>query len=101
MANFMANKSEKKFIQIHIYKALGILAGAVIVSIVSTTFAVVNLLNTDHFTVISLNSTVGAIPTTYVRQDVYIAQQQTIVNKLDTLNSSIQRMSQGACTQKI
>ena len=65
--------------------AVSIIAGAMLTGLVTGAFSVVGILNSDHFTVIALDSKVKEIETTMVRKDVHELQLQVIDQKVDTL----------------
>lgn len=65
--------------------AIFIIAGSVLTGMVTGAFGIVGILNSDHFTVIALDSKVKEIETTMVRKDVHELQLQVIDQKVDTL----------------
>lgn len=67
-----------KSLTINLWAALGILGSAILVSIVATAFTVGRTLNSDHFLTNANASAIEEIKGTYVRSDVYAANQQEI-----------------------
>lgn len=65
-----------KIIEISYNKALGIIAGAILTAMVGTAFTVARILNTDHFTIIALDS----------RMDTY---ETTVNQRLDSVEKKI------------
>ena len=66
--------AQEQAYQISAWKAISILAGAVLVSIVGTAFTVANTVNSDHFLTVSNTDRISAIEKTTVRQDVLVEQ---------------------------
>jgi hypothetical protein len=72
----------KKIIQIHLHRAIAIVGGAILTSIVGTVFAMLSILNTDHFTLVAVSQEVKKVPETYVRKDVYKTEYERICERL-------------------
>ena len=66
--------AQEQAYQISAWKAISILAGAVLVSVVGTAFTVANTVNSDHFLTVSNTDRISAIEETSVRQDVLVEQ---------------------------
>ena len=70
----IAVMAQEQAYQISAWKAISILAGAVLVSVVGTAFTVANTVNSDHFLTVSNTDRISAIEETSVRQDVLVEQ---------------------------
>lgn len=83
-----------KTLTIDLWKALGILGGAVLVAIVTTAFAAGRTLNADHFTTLATASDVAEIKTSYVRSDVYTANQTALTSSLRDIKDQLTALNQ-------
>lgn len=70
----IAVMAQEQAYQISAWKAVSILAGSVLVSVVGTAFALAGTLNSDHFLTVSNTDRISAIEKTTVRQDVLVEQ---------------------------
>lgn len=86
-----------KSVTINIWTAMGILGGAVLVSIVGTAFTIASTANSDHFLLQSTATAVTEIKSSYVNKDVYDANQTSVNTSLrdikNTLNSIDQKIN--------
>lgn len=85
----MANNT-KNYIKVSRVQFIGILLGAIISSAVTTTFAVVSTLNSDHFALVALGGRVETIERTIVPRgelEIYFKSIESrlirMENKLD------------------
>lgn len=86
-----------KEITINVWAALGIIGGAILVSIVGTAFAAASAANSDHFLLQSTATAVSEIKTNqsqYVRSDVYEANQTAIETSLQDIKTDLQSIDQ-------
>ena len=77
--------STQKLYQITPRWAITIIVGAVLTGMVSGAFSVVGILNSDHFTVLALDTKLKEIESSYVRKDVNELEHKIIEQKIDTL----------------
>ena len=75
--------------QISAWKALSIVGGAVIVSVVGTAFAIGSTLNNDHFLLLRTNERVVALEDSTVREDVLIEQLQPMRDDIAEMKADI------------
>lgn len=65
--------------------AISIVVGALLTGMVSGAFGLVGILNSDHFTVLALDTKIREIESNYVRKDVNDLEHKMIEQKIDTL----------------
>lgn len=82
-----------KSLTIDLWAALGIVGGAILVSIVSTAFIVGRTINSDHFLTQSTAAAVDQIQTNYVRSDVYAANQTATLTTLRDIKDELTLLS--------
>ncbi len=85
----IAVMAQEQAYQISAWKAISILAGAVLVSVVGTAFAVAGTLNSDHFLTVSNTDRISAIEETSVRQDVLVEQLTPMRNDIVEIKTDI------------
>ena len=78
--------------QITAWKALAIVGGAILVSIVGTAFAVGSTLNSDHFLTVSNTDRISAIEKTTVRQDVLTEQLTPMQEDIKEIKADIKQL---------
>jgi len=78
--------------QITAWKALAIVGGAILVSIVGTAFAVGSTLNSDHFLTVSNTDRISAIEKTTVRQDVLTEQLTPMREDIKEIKADIKQL---------
>jgi prefoldin subunit 5 len=78
--------------QISFWRALAIISGAILVSVVGTAFTTITILNTDHFTIVGLGHRVSALETITVRQDVLSEQLSPMRNDISEIKSDIKQL---------
>lgn len=83
-----------KTLTIDLWKALGILGGAVLVAVVTTAFAAGRTINSDHFATLATAADVAEIKTSYVRSDVYTANQAAITSSLRDIKDQLTALNQ-------
>lgn len=78
------NAMDKNLVkEISFSKAMAILVGAVIATAVSTAFTVVRVINSDHFTIISIDSRVSALETEVVPRSEFVIQIESLGKNMD------------------
>jgi hypothetical protein len=77
--------STEKVFKISFKWAVSIVVGALLTGMVGGAFGLVGILNSDHFTVLALDTKVKEIESTYVRKDVNDLEHRMIEQKLDTI----------------
>ena len=85
----MADTQQTNYLQISFWKALSILASAILVTIVGTAFTVGGVLNSDHFTLVSAIENIERLEEEKVDQDIYDLQQEAIIKELEILNGTV------------
>lgn len=78
-----------KVLEISFNKAIAILAGAVLTSIVGTAFTVFRILNTDHFVLANTVEDVETLKNTTVNKEVYRAESVALYSKVDTMEKNL------------
>lgn len=78
--------------QITAWKALAIVGGSILVSIVGTAFAVGSTLNSDHFLTVSNTDRISAIEKTTVRQDVLTEQLTPMREDIKEIKADIHQL---------
>lgn len=81
--------TQGRTLTVDLWKALGVLGTAVLVSIVGTAFAVGGMLNSDHFLLAGAVKDIQALEVTSVKQDVYALQQSFIVSQLEEIKKEL------------
>jgi hypothetical protein len=89
---YISVMSNERSYQISFWRALSIVSGAVLVSVVGTAFTVLNMLNTDHFTLIGLSHRVTALESVSVRQDVLSEQLSSIRTDVSEIQSDVKEL---------
>lgn len=80
---------ERHVIEVGFFKALAIISGAILVSIVGTAFALVGTANSDHFALITTTNKVDAIEKNYVSRELMDVKFQEIIRRLDNIEKKI------------
>lgn len=75
-------------------KFVAILIGAIIASAVSTSFALVRIANTDHFTIIALEQRVDDIEATLVPRTEFTRFENDLNKRLDRIDIKLDRLSE-------
>lgn len=88
----MAEAQQTNYLQISFWKALSVLAGAILVTIVGTAFTVGGILNNDHFITLANARNIEVLQEEKVDQDVYDVQQEAIIKQLETLNETVEEV---------
>lgn len=81
--------AQQKIIEISYWKAVSIVAGAVLVSIVGTAFTIGSTLNSDHFLLARTVDKVDELDQTTVKEDVYEIQQRQILQELREIKEQL------------
>lgn len=81
-------ESSRNTITIPLWKALSIVATAVLTTVVASAFASMRVLNSDHFVLAALGQKVEAIESDYIRED----QFDTFEKRLDRIEAKIDRL---------
>lgn len=84
--------SNQQAYQISAWKAISIVGGAILVSVVGTAFAVGTTLNSDHFLTISNTDRISAIEETAVRQDVLTEQLEPIKDDVREIKLDVKQL---------
>jgi len=82
-------KTEEKVITLGLYKALGIVATAILISGVGGAFLAYRTLNTDHFTLIAVASSVTSIQTKLATDELLIPQFAISQNDIQTIKGQL------------
>lgn len=85
----MEENNQANYLQISFWKALSVLAGAILVAIVGTSITIGGILNTDHFATIANAKNIELLKEEKVDQDVYDVQQEAIIQQLEKLNTTV------------
>lgn len=75
--------------QISAWKAISIIGGAVIVSIVGTAFTAFAVINSDHFLLVSNTDRISALELSTVRKDVLVEQLAPMRNDILEMKADI------------
>lgn len=74
-------------------KFVAILIGAIIASAVSTSFALVRVANTDHFTILALGERVDDIEAVLVPRAEFTRFETDLNKRLDRIDTKLDRLS--------
>lgn len=86
-------KIEQHIIQISFWKAVSVISGAVLVTIVGTTFAVARVINSDHFLLARTVDDVSQLKERKLDANIYEIHQQQILDRFDRLETAIREMN--------
>lgn len=88
-------------VELPFWKALSILSGAVLVSIVGTAFAVGRVLNTDHFLLARAIDDIAVLKEAKVEQKVYEIQQGHILTELQEIKDILKENKQSSTSRSV
>lgn len=83
---------EPKVITISFQKAMAIVAGAILTSIVGTVFTTASVLNSDHFAIINNTEAIGELKVNCVTKDKYELQVEVFNKKMDEMNNGLKEI---------
>ena len=73
----------KKVIEVSFRKAFSVFLGTVIAGLTGGIFAGLSLINTDHFTIVTLDRRVAAIEEDIIPRTEFILQMESLGEKID------------------
>lgn len=85
--------THSRVITVDLWKALGALGTAILVSSVGTAFTVGSVLNSDHFLLANATEDIKTLQGTSVRYDVYTVQQRYITEQLENINKELAKIN--------
>jgi Tfp pilus assembly protein PilO len=92
ISRYVSVMSDEKAYQISAWKALAIICGAVLVSVVGTAFTFISTASSDHFRLERTESRVDALETTTVKQDVIEARLEPIQQDITEIKADIKEL---------
>ena len=96
----IAVMAQEQAYQISAWKAVSILAGSVLISVVGTAFALAGTLNSDHFLTVSNTDRISAIEKTTVRQDVLFEQLKPMSDDISEMKADIKLLLRESTSEK-
>lgn len=85
-------KSSQKIIEIGLYKAIAIVATAVLTTATGTAFTIFSILNADHFTIVSINTRVSSLEEVIVPRNELQLSINNLETRLDRIESKLDRI---------
>lgn len=84
-----AQDKTQKIIEIGYWKAVSIVSGAILVSIVGTAFSVGTVLNSDHFALVRAVDDISDLKVVKLDKQVYELQYEYIRQQLDEIKKAV------------